>query len=152
MNRRGWNKLFATALLWLSACQTPAVQPTQAAKEHVSPAMPPPRLADAAHNRIQDWLIVHISDMPDASFLESGITSAEVPRAKTCVVQAMIADIPDAEAEHVADMLERDPPLKDAAVEKWILQGLDETGDRREQVNAQVRKLCPQFARSFGIP
>lgn len=67
-------------------------------------------------------------------------------RAKSCSVQAIVADIPDAEAQHIVEQMFHDPPLVDDVVEKWVLSGFSKKGERRSQVVAQVQKLCPEFA------
>ena len=89
--------------------------------------------------------------MPDKGLMRGGITAADVPRAKACVVQAVVADIPDQPARQIADALAQDPPAKDQAVEDWIFAAFEKSGERRRQVMKEVEKLCPEFEDAFSF-
>ena len=149
-----WLRLIVAALvLCLCACaQTPpqGSASSESAATKSTPAGPAPAQASDALNRIQTWLLSSISRMPDDSFLRNGIAPAEVGRAKSCVVQAIVSDIPEEPAKHIAMLLDHDPPLKDEVVEKWVLSGLEKHGERRQQVMARVETLCPEFVDSFS--
>jgi hypothetical protein len=134
------------ALFWLAAC----AQKPPAESRAPTPAATPPAQANEARNRIQNWMISSISRMPDDTFLKHGVASADVPQAKSCVVQATVADIPEEPAEHIADLLEQNPPAKDEIVEEWVLSSFQRGSARNKEVMAQVGKLCPQFAGAFS--
>ena len=142
-----WKRVMIVAvLLWLGACaQTPPAAPREP-----TPAAKPPAQANAARNRIQDAMIAMISTMPDDAFLRHGVAPSNIGRAKTCVVQAAVADIPDEPAEHIADLLEQDPPAKDEVVEQWVFSGFKNGSKRNREIMAQVGKLCPEFTGAFS--
>ena len=120
-----------------------------AAAQQATPAAPAPDQPNEARNKIQSVLLGMISEMPDAVFLKNGVDSGDVSRAKTCAVQAIVADIPDDDAKHIVDEMFHDPPLRDEVVDKWVLASFSKGTERRRQVMVQVKKLCPEFEAAF---
>ena len=120
-----------------------------ASAQQATPAAPAPALDSEGRNRVQNELLKMISRMPDTVYLQHGIDPADVGRAKTCAVQAIVVDIPEMDAEHIAQLMEHDPPQLDDVVEKWVLSSFDKTGARRRQVVEQMKKLCPDFEGAF---
>jgi hypothetical protein len=121
-----------------------------AAAQEVTPAGPVPEQPNEARNRVQNWLHATISRMPDAALIRTGIAASDVGRVKACVVQAVVADIPDEPARRIADAVATEPPQKEDAVVDWIFASFEKSGERRRQVQEQMLKLCPEFKDAFG--
>jgi len=134
----------------LAAIFATAICASLAFAQQATPAAPAPDQPNEARNKIQFALLQMISAMPDTVFLKNGVSSAEVGRAKTCAVQAIVADIPDKDAEHIAELMYHDPPQRDDVVDKWVLSSFERGGERRRQVMEQVKKLCPAFEDAFA--
>jgi hypothetical protein len=137
-------RILAAALLGMAV----AVQAASA--QQATPTAPLSKQANEAKDRIQFALSKMISGMPDDSFLQNGIAASDISRAKGCVVQAVVADIPDDAAKRVADKMYHNPPIKDDEIEKWVFAAFSRHNERRQQVLDQVKKLCPEFERAFA--
>jgi hypothetical protein len=78
---------------------------------------------------------------------EDGISVADQPRAFSCMMDAMMADMSDAEATRIVDMLEGKAPLDEAFVLYWI-GPRDFGGDteRATQAEGRIHEICPDLA------
>jgi hypothetical protein len=101
--------------------------------------------ANPARARIQNYLASVTSRISDEAFLGRGIAKGDVGRAKACSVQAVMGDISDDIAEQLIDILSHPPILKPEFVTHWMVPDLSKDVARRDQINAQVAKICPQF-------
>jgi hypothetical protein len=137
-------------LTWLAALIGLATFVQVALAQQATPAAPAPDQPNEARNRIQSALLGMISSMPDAVFLKNGVDPTDVSRAKTCAVQAIVADIPDNDAKHIVEQMYHDPPLRDEVVDRWVLSSFSKGSERRLQIMKQVKKLCPEFEAAFA--
>jgi hypothetical protein len=104
-----------------------------------------PAPANAARAQIQNYLASVWSRLSDETFLTRGISKGDIGRAKACSVQAIMGDISDDIAEQLIDILSHPPVKKAEFVTHWMVPDLSKDVARRDQINAQLEKICPQI-------
>ncbi|WP_459851036.1 hypothetical protein [Dongia sp. agr-C8] len=65
------------------------------------------------------------------------------PRAVKCIIDALVVDIPEAEATRLADMIEQKIPLNQALFTRWLDFSSDGNPARQAQVKARAATQCP---------
>jgi hypothetical protein len=73
------------------------------------------------------------------------IPKNDKPRTAKCLAQAMVADIPDADAAKLADIYEKRAKADDALAQKWLAITKKADPARNAQVMGQVKKICPDL-------
>jgi hypothetical protein len=66
-------------------------------------------------------------------------------RTAKCLAKAIVADIPEADAAKLADILDRRAPNDPALQKKWFTISKTEAPQRNAQVLQAVDKLCPDI-------
>lgn len=66
-------------------------------------------------------------------------------RTAKCLAQAIVADIPDADAARLSDMLNDRAKLDQALERKWMAISEKDAPARYNQVMAYVQKTCPDL-------
>lgn len=82
---------------------------------------------------------------PDAMFQTSRIEPGQRQAVFECGMKAVLADMPDADAGRLADMVEGKAP-GDPALAKWFELEESVNKPRHDQVAARARAICPQLA------
>jgi hypothetical protein len=73
------------------------------------------------------------------------IPDRDKPRTAQCLAKAIVADIPEADAAKLADILDRRAPNDPALQKKWFTISKTEAPQRNAQVLQAVDKLCPDI-------
>ena len=77
---------------------------------------------------------------------DSRIAEADRPRALHCVLDAMLADMSNAQAKRLADMFERKIPPEENFVLYWIAPGDTGNAERAAQIESRAQEICPDLA------
>jgi hypothetical protein len=77
---------------------------------------------------------------------ESRIAEADRPRAVDCTLDAMIADMSNAQANRLADMFERKIPPESDFVLHWVSPRDSGNAERAAQIEGRVQQICPDLA------
>jgi hypothetical protein len=73
------------------------------------------------------------------------IPKNDKPRTAKCLAQAMVIDIPEADAAKLADIYEKRAKPDNALAQKWLAVTKKDAPARNAQVMAQVQKICPDL-------
>lgn len=77
---------------------------------------------------------------------EKKIAKADMPKAFSCMIDAIMFDMSDAQANRLADMLERKiPPEKDFVL-YWVAPKDAKNAERKQQVMDRAHQICPDLA------
>jgi hypothetical protein len=95
-----------------------------------------------------------LKSMLESKFENSGedfdekdrIADVDEPRALRCVVEAMMADMSDAQANRLADMLERRIAPEKEFVLYWVNPRDSGHPERAKQVRDRAYQICPDLA------
>lgn len=77
---------------------------------------------------------------------DSRIPEADRPRAVHCALDAMIADMSNAQAKRLADMFEEKIPPEEDFVLYWIAPRDSGNAERAAQIESRAREICPDLA------
>ena len=77
---------------------------------------------------------------------DSRIPEADRPRAVHCVLDAMLADMSNAQAKRLADMFEQKIPPEEDFVLYWIAPGNSGNAERVAQIESRAQQICPDLA------
>jgi hypothetical protein len=100
-----------------------------------------PSETTAARKEIQKGMAAVFTNTSDEAF--PGVAKTDIGRAKACVVQALMADIPDDVAEELVVQLRGPSVRKPELVTHWLMPGATDVA-RRNQVDARVAEVCPE--------
>lgn len=81
---------------------------------------------------------------PDAMFQTSRVEPTQRQAVFECGMKAVLADMPDQDAQRLADMVEGRAEA-DPALAKWFQLEKSENPTRHAQVSARAQSICPQF-------
>ncbi len=73
------------------------------------------------------------------------VPERDKPRTAKCLAQAIVADVPDADAAKLSDMFNRRVAFDQALERKWLTIGKKDAPARYQQVISAVQKLCPDI-------
>ena len=85
-------------------------------------------------------------ELPGIFKEEDNVPIADQPRAVDCMLDAMMADMSDAQAGRAADMLEGKTPVEEDFVRYWIAPRKSQNPARAAQAEDRVRQICPDIA------
>jgi hypothetical protein len=77
---------------------------------------------------------------------DSRIPEADRPRALHCVLDAMLADMSNAQAKRLADMFEQKIPPEEDFVLYWIAPRDSGNAERAAQIESRAQQICPDLA------
>ncbi len=101
-----------------------------------------PALAITGQERLAGRLVLMTTEQVEASGI---VPKLDKKRTAKCLAQAIVADIPEADAAKLADILDRrapnDPPLQ----KKWFTISKKEAPARNAQVLKAVDQICPDI-------
>jgi hypothetical protein len=81
---------------------------------------------------------------PDAMFQTSRVDPGQRQAVFECGMKAVLADMPDQDAQRLSDMVEG-RAAADPALAKWFQLEKTENPARHAQVSARAQSICPQF-------
>jgi len=73
------------------------------------------------------------------------VPERDKPRTAKCLAQAIVADVPDADAAKLSDMFNRRAAFDQALERKWLTIAKKAAPARYQQVINAVQKLCPDI-------
>lgn len=82
---------------------------------------------------------------PDAMFNTSRVEPAQRQAVFECGMKAVLADIPEGDAQRLVDMVEGRAP-SDPALARWFQLEASVNKARHDQVAARAEAICPQLA------
>jgi hypothetical protein len=74
------------------------------------------------------------------------IPEADRPRAVHCVLDAMLADMSNAQAKRLADMFEQKIPPEEALILYWMAPRDSGNAERAAQIESRAQQICPDLA------
>ena len=77
---------------------------------------------------------------------DSRIPEADRPRAVQCVLDAMLADMSDAQARRLAGMFEGKIPPENDFVLYWVSPRDSGDAERAAQIEGRAQQICPDLA------
>jgi hypothetical protein len=77
---------------------------------------------------------------------DSRIPEADRPRAVHCALDAMIADMSNAQAKRLADMFEKKTPPEQDFVLYWMAPRDIGNAQRAAQIESRAQQICPDLA------
>ena len=77
---------------------------------------------------------------------DSRLPEADRPRALHCVLDAMLADMSNAQAKRLADMFEQKIPPEEDFVLYWIAPRDSGNAERAAQIESRAQQICPDLA------
>lgn len=77
---------------------------------------------------------------------DSRIPEADRPRAVHCILDAMLADMSNAQARRLADMFEQKTPPEEDFVLYWIAPRDSGNAERTAQIESRAQQICPDLA------
>ncbi|GAB2175307.1 hypothetical protein DLREEDagr8_08650 [Dongia sp. agr-C8] len=101
-----------------------------------------PALAITGKERLAGRLVLMTTEQAQASDL---VPKLDKKRTAECLAKAIVADIPEADAAKLADILDRRAPNDPALQKKWFTISKKEAPARNAQVLKAVDKLCPDI-------
>jgi hypothetical protein len=100
----------------------------------------------AGKDRLKSLLVAKFEQSGEDFDKKGRIPEVDKPRAIRCALDAMILDMSDAQANRLADMLERKiPPEKDFVL-YWVNPGDSGHPDRAQQIRQRTTEICPDLA------
>ncbi len=97
--------------------------------------------------RLKTLLTKKLNEDPPVVFKEEDkVPVADQPRAVSCMLDAMMADMSNAQANRLADMLEGKIPVEMDFARYWIAPGDSTHAKRAVQAKNRVRQICPDIA------
>jgi hypothetical protein len=79
-------------------------------------------------------------------FSDSRIPEADRARAVDCVLDAMLADMSNAQAKRLADMFEQKIPPEQDFVLYWVAPRDAGNAERTAQIESRAQQTCPDLA------
>jgi 6-phosphogluconolactonase/glucosamine-6-phosphate isomerase/deaminase len=77
---------------------------------------------------------------------DSRIPEVDRPRAVHCILDAMLADMSNAQAKRLADMFEQKIPPEQDFVLYWVAPKDAGNADRAAQIESRAQQICPDLA------
>jgi hypothetical protein len=84
------------------------------------------------------------NENPDAMFNTTRVDPSQRQAVFECGMKAVLADIPETDAQRLVDMIEGRAP-SDPALAKWFQLEATVNQARHDQVAARAEAICPQF-------
>ena len=101
----------------------------------------------SAKERLKSLLVAKFERDGASLFNEdSRIPEADRPRAVHCVLDAMLADMSNAQAKRLADMIEQKIPPEQAFILYWIAPRESGNAERAAQIESRAQEICPDLA------
>jgi hypothetical protein len=101
-----------------------------------------PALAVSGKERLAGRLVLVTIEQAEATEL---IPKHDKKRTAECLAKAIVADIPEADAAKLADILDRRVPNDPALQKKWFTIAKTDAPARNAQVLKAVDQLCPDI-------
>ena len=121
---------------------TRAITLTALAAALLQPALSGPAFAADGKARLASRVELMTIQQAQASAL---VPAHDKKRTAKCLAQAIVADIPEADATKLADILERRAPNDPALQKKWFTISKTDAPARNAQVLQAVDKICPDI-------
>jgi hypothetical protein len=111
-----------------------------------APLPSPPTGPISARTRLAAIFQARLTAAPGGFAAVKVLPAPDRPRGLACIAKALAADIPEADAARLADMLEQKTPPDADLVRRWLITEKTENPTRHAEVAARTAELCPDLA------